>query len=339
MVNGIEIIGIDFLKAYLEDLLTVQFRIKASDQGEYSIRVRIEDPFFGSDFFIGPTVVRCREGINFWASFGIKDIMTDPILGLTGGFIIIFENAETGKELYRKKFLNRGIIYGKRNVTSVSPYDSPRLFMVGDSHTWTTFGQHSEAIDRVGDHTMVRHVMYKVSSHIFWTGNFKAYLAMLPVENQDSFLFSFGTYDFRRGCFKASHKKGVPLEEIVYQTLFQKFYKLKMLREIYPHNHFIISSIVPPIRESFLPEDKLEEYLWNSSDESRLKIYRMYKEFWERQHKFLTNCSFLDWTTDYKDYEGFCKEELMRPGDIHVGDFKPALKNLENHLKKVKQNS
>ena len=333
----IELIGIDFVKAYLEDDLLIQFRILSPDNKEYPIRVRVEDPFFGSDFFIGPTIVRCREGINFWASFRIKDIMTDPILGFSGGFVLIFECADTGEEIYRRKFVNKAVMYGKREVTSDSPYENPRLFMVGDSHTWTTFGQYSEGIKKIGDHTMIRHVMYKVSSFTFWTGDFKQYLSMLPVENQDSFLFSFGSYDLRRGCFQISKKRGIPLHEIVYQTLFQKFYKLRQLREIYPNNHFIVSSVIPPIHDSFFDAEHRKEYLANSSDQDRLEIYNTYLEFWNRQAKFLGNTSFLDWAESYKDSEGFVIPEMLRPGDIHVGDFRPALKSLENHLNKLKQ--
>lgn len=336
MSTQIEIIGIDFVKAYLEDDLLVQFRIVRNDEKEVPITVRVEDPFFGSNFFIGPTVVRCRQGINFWASFRIKDIMTDPILGFTGGFVLIFENADTGEQIYRRKFVNKAVMYGARAITSDSPYEQPRLYMVGDSHTWTTFGQHSEGIRKAGGHTLVRHVMYKVSSFTFWTGDFKGYLNMLPVEKQDSILFSFGTYDLRRGCFNLAKKRGIPLNEIVYQTLFQKFYKLRYLKENYPDNHFIINSVVPPIRDSEFDDQHKKEYLANSSDEDRMVIYNTYLEFWQRQIKFLPNCSFLDWTDDYKDKDGFMKSDMLRPGDIHVGNFRPALKSLDEHLNKLK---
>lgn len=337
MLPQIEIIGIDFLKAYLEDDLIVHFRVLTGNNKELPIRVRIEDPFFKTSFFMGPLTVRCREGVNFWVNFRIKDIMTDPILGFKGGFVIIFEDETSGEEIYRRKFVNRAISYGSREVTSESPYDSPRLFMIGDSHTWTNFGQHSEGISKVGSHTMIRHVIYGVSSHTFWTGDFKGYLRMLPVESQDSFLFSFGTYDFRKGAFKISEKRGVPLNEIVYQTLFQKFYKLRYLREQYPDNHFIICSIVPPVRENFLSEDIRQEFLWRSRDEERVQIYETYVEFWKRHINFLPNASFLDWTEEYKDEDGFCIPEMMRPGDIHVGNYRSALKKLEDHLAELEK--
>jgi len=79
-----------------------------------------------------------------------------------------------------------------------------------------------------------------------------------------------------------------------------------------------------------------KEYLANSSDEDRLSIYNTYLEFWQRQIKFLPNCSFLDWTDDYKDKDGFMKSDMLRPGDIHVGNFRPALKSLDEHLNKLK---
>jgi len=185
----------------------------------------------------------------------------------------------------------------------------------------------------------VRHVIYKVSSFSFWTGDFTNFIGMLPVEKNDVLLFNFGTFDFRRGCFKLAEKRKIPVEEIVYQTVFQTFYKLKQLRSIYPDNHFIVSSIVPPIREVFFNEEERKDYLWNSDDSERLKIYQLYREFWQRQFRFLPNISFLDWTKDYKDEEGFCISEKLRPGDFHIGDFKPALFELEKHLEKIETKS
>jgi hypothetical protein len=331
----INIIEIDFIKAYLEDHLVVHFRVDSERNVEREIRVRVEDPFFGSDFFISPTLIKTRLGINFWASFRIRDIMADPILGYTGGFVIIFEDVEEEKEVYRRKFENSAVMYTKRMISHESPYDAKRLFMIGDSHIWTNFGQHIEGINKVGEYTLVRHVMYKVSSFSFWSGDFEGYLKMLPVEKGDALLFCFGTYDFRRGAVKMAKKRGISVYEMVYQTLFQKLHRLKKLREKYPDNPFVVCSIVPPIRSQHISEENKESYFYNSSDEERMEYYRVYRGFWERHPQFVDNLTFLDWTEDYVDDDGFCKNEMMRPDDIHVGNFRPALKKLEEHLEKI----
>lgn len=333
----INIIGVNFLEAYLHDELVVHFKISSGNLDEHKIRVRVEDPFFGTDFFIGPTSINCRDGILFWASFRIRDIMKDPTLGFSGGVVIIFEEEESGKEIYRRKFLNKGISFEKRALSSESDYDSPRLFILGDSHSWTNFGQFHENINKVGNYTLVRHVIYKVSSFSFWSGDYNNFIGLLPIEEKDILMFNFGTFDFRKGCFKLSKKRNIPIKEIIYQTIFQTFYKIIELRKRYPKNHVIISSIVPPIREVFFGEQERFDYLNGSTDQERLEIYNTYLEFWSRQAKFLENASFLDWTTKYKDEDGFCKENLLRPGDFHIGDFRPALKSLEEHLNKLKQ--
>lgn len=328
----IEILNVNFLDAYQHDNLIVDFRLDVTDDREFHIRVRIEDPFFGSDFFIGPTSVNCKREFHYWVSFRIKDIMADPILGFKGGFVLIFESEDDGSEIYRRKFSFGGPDYTLRNVSSSFPYDQPRLFMVGDSHTWTNYGQYHEKIESCGKFVLSRHVMYKVSSFSFWSGDYEGFLSLLPIEPQDGLLFSFGSYDFRRGCFRLSKKTGIPVQEIVYQTLFQTFYKLKLLREKFPNQPFIISSIVPPLKLESLEKLQQEEYCDDSSNEDRLKIYHTYHEFWTRQAPFLENTTFLDWTEEYKDPDGFCIPDLMRPNDMHIFNFRPALKCLETHL-------
>ncbi len=333
----IEITEIDFDKAYSENLLLCHFKTFFSGNLTVTLRVRIEDPFFGSDFFIGPTIVLCQNSWEYWVSFRIKDILSDPTLGFRGGFIIIFEDANSGLEIMRKSFTPGGIDYNLRKTSPDAPYDKPRLFMVGDSHTWTNYGQSHERIDEAGGYVLSRHVVYKVSSFSFWKGNYSGFLSLLPLESQDALLFSFGTYDLRRGCFKLAKTRNIPVMEIVYQTLFQTLYKLKSLREIYPTIPFIISSVVPPIRLKNIPEQDHNDHCWSSSDEERLAVYETYRNFWTRQAPFLDSCSFLDWTSTYKDQEGFCIPDEMRAGDIHVQNFRPALACLDEHLTKIKR--
>jgi hypothetical protein len=328
----VEILNVNFLDAYQHDHLVVDFRINVPENQEFPLRVRIEDPFFGSDFFIGPTTLHCVSGVHYWASFRVKDIMADPILGFKGGFILIFESATDGTEIYRRKFTFGGPDYTLRNLSASFPYDQPRLFMVGDSHTWTNFGQYHEKIESCGKFVLARHVIYKVSSFSFWSGDYDGFLSLLPIEPGDAILFSFGTYDFRKGCFRLAKKRGIPVQEIVYQTLFQTFYKLRLLREKFPIHPFIVSSVVPPLRLDSLQPDQQVEYCDNSSDAERLAVYKTYHEFWTRQSKFLENTSFLDWTEKYKDAEGFCLPELMRPNDMHIFNFRPALECLKLHL-------
>jgi len=333
----IEILNVNFLDAYQQDNLIVDFRVNLGEGMVLPVKVRIEDPYFGSDFFIGPTFLECTREIHYWVSFRIKDIMADPILGFKGGFVLIFESASDGTELYRRKFSFGGPDYTLRNSSAAFPYDQPRLFMVGDSHTWTNYGQFHEKIESCGNFVLSRHVMYKVSSFSFWSGDYEGFLSLLPVEPQDAILFSFGSYDFRRGCFRLAKKRGIPVEEIVYQTLFQTFYKLKLLREKFPLQPFIISSIVPPLRLESLHPDQQTEYCDNVSDSKRLGIYQTYHEFWTRQAPFLENTTFLDWTHEYKDSDGYCVPDLMRSNDMHIFNFRPALKCLETHLLNLSQ--
>lgn len=336
----INIINIDFQKAYEKDELLIEFSLSGDLKNSEQIKLEIFDPFFDRPFaFVDPIILECTTDIIYWVSFWLKGQTRDPVLGLQGGFIIRFNQISNGSLIFEKKFYNKGKFWQKRETSIENPYSKSRLFLIGDSHSWTNFGDYEKKITSVGDFPFVRHSHYGVSSHTFWSGDFIGYINLLPIEDGDILAFNFGTYDFRKGVFKASHKRMMSLEESVYATLFQTYYRLIELRKIFPNNHFIISSIVPPIRENHFEESQKNEVFYNSKDWERMKIYKIYKNFWDRHIKYIKNASFLDWAKGYLDSEGFVKNESLCIGDFHIYDHKLGYDALENHLNDIKTKS
>lgn len=333
----IEIIQIDFPRAYEKDELFIEFRAELPESQEKKIEVSVLDPFFEKNFaFVTPIEFIVNNKQSYWGLFLISGNTRDPILGLQGGFILVFKDIETSQEIYRKEFKNKGKHWQKRNLSSYDHWDKKRFYLIGDSHSWTNFGESTKNINQVSKYTFIRHAHYGVSSHTFWGGDFMGFIDLLPLEKTDIIGFNFGTYDFRKGIFKASQKNKIPLEECLYSTLFQTFYRLKQLREVYPDNHFIISSVVPPFRETNIKPENREEVFYNSSDMERLRVFNIYKNFWTRHIQLLDNMSFLNWTTPYLDNMGFLIDDYMYWEDTHIEKYEPALKILENHLEIIK---
>ena len=332
----VNILSIDFQRAYEKDEIFMEFSIGDELSDVTNIKVQIYDPFFRKPFaFVEPIVLSCNAGSIYWISFWLRGQTRDPVLGLQGGFIVTFEDLSTNTIILEKEFRNVGRFWTKREVSNNFPWDTPRLYIVGDSHSWTNFGDHTKNIDSVSGLKFIRHVHYGASSHTFWSGDFYGYIGMLPIEDQDIIAFNFGTHDFRKGVFKASDKKNIPLEECIYATLFQTFYRLKQLREVYKKNHFMICSIVPPFREHNIKPENRKEIFWESSDEDRLKVFSIYKNFWSRHIHFLENASFLDWTVPYLDNSGFLIDDYMYLEDIHIEKYEMSYQLLDNHIRSI----
>lgn len=332
----INILRIDFEKAYQTDELFVEFSLSGGFTELRPIRLTILDPFFRKPFaFVDPIELGCNSENSYWVNFWLKGQTRDPVLGLQGGFIIQFEDVITQKIIEEKEFRNDGKHWSKRGIHDNFPWDSPRFYLIGDSHSWTNFGDHSHNIDSVAGLKFVRHAHYGVSSHTFWSGDFYGYINLLPVERRDILGFNFGTYDFRKGVFKSSDTKNIPLDECIYATLFQTFYKMKQLREVYRDNHFMICSVVPPFREQKIKPENRREVFWSSTDEQRLRVFSIYKNFWSRHIHFLENASFLDWTGPYLDSEGYLIDDYMYLEDIHIEKYEKSFEILENHISKI----
>lgn len=331
----INIFNIDFDRAYSKNELYFQFLFISTVY--HDIEIKIYDPYFKSDLGIIPHTLSCTPGGSYWVEFCLSQYTpwgtyTGPTFGFKAGFVIEFFSKTSG-ERYTEPFKYGGKNYTYKNLSLATPLNERRIYMIGNSHIWSTFGLEEENINRLNNFCLSKQAFYGLSLYKFFTGNYVEFLQQLPMVQNDVILFYWGTSDLRYSIFKRINKYGIDLIEALYDVLYLYYFSLKRITEEYPNTKIIVTSVNVGIKKTHLNSLDHDIVFYNSSDIDRKKISAIFNDFMNRKVNHLKNVTFFKWDDEYyTDDEGYIKEELLYPNDIHIKDSSHALELLSNHL-------
>lgn len=330
----VSIFNIDYDRAETKNELFFQFTIISSIY--HDIVIKVYDPYFKSDLGTLPHELTCIPGDSYWVEYIVSDYTpwgttSGPSFGFNGGFVIEFFS-KTTKDRVIKTYPNIGKIYKYKNLSEQTPDADRRIYMIGNSHIWSTFGKEDENINKIRHFVLSKIAIYGLSLYRFFTGDYIKFINLLPIVDNDVLLFYWGSHDIRSGVFKQVEKYDITLDEALYNVMYLYYYSIKNLMNTYPKNKIIICSINVAIKKNHFKEEDHQIVFHNSEDEERLKITNKFNDFMNRKLYEIPNVTYFKWDENYIDKYGYLRSELLYENDIHINTSDNALELLSQHL-------
>ena len=228
--NKIYINFIDSKQIIYDSVVNIDFRLKIdTDEDFVKLRMRVYDPFFNINYM--PYYHDCVydkkcDNFNWFISIGgEKDNNFEKFL-FRGGIRVTFEDLSTSEIILDETFKFNFKLFEYRNrIQHNESFFDKRLWIIGDSHVWHTFGGTTDSYVRsIAGYIPVRYSHPSLSLNRFIKGDHFGFLNVLPIHKDDILLFCLGEIDLRYSVFKTHFNKKIDLEFLT-KNLVSDYFK------------------------------------------------------------------------------------------------------------------
>lgn len=323
----ININDINIDSAINDAILIVHFTTSGLDDIPNKISVKISDPYFDIPYSPESVELECIDGINYFVSFMIGNHFGKyDRLGFKGGVHLRFYVG--GELVFDKNFKFNKNYLPLRKLSYEYPINYKRLWIIGDSNAWGTFGGDEYSMEQMDDFLPIRYSHPSLSLYRFLNKDNKSFIELLPIEDNDVILFYLGEIDTRYGLIRTSQNKKISLTHITNNLLFKYKIFLTEFIEKYPNNKVVIMSPNPPIKNGVISNEKEIELLSGSNNDRKLCV-DLFDNFFSNE-----NFLYFNWKKEYSDNFGFVNESFLYENDFHIRDYNTIIKSLSNFIKK-----
>lgn len=334
--NKVFIKSINSKEIIYDSVIKVDFNIKSNtDRDVVNLRMRVYDPFFNINYTPYYHVISHDKKFDFqtfFISFSLVKDYNFERMNYRGGVRITFEDLDTSEIIKDETFKFNFKIPDFRNarVDNESTTDK-RLWIIGDSNVWTTFGGiEVNTLNPIDDYIPVRYTHPSLSLYSFINGDYLGHLDVLPIYEQDILFFYLGEIDLRYSLLKTHFNKKIDLDFLIKKIVFDYFETLKNVSKKYSNNKIFIISPNPPIKDNIVKTEMLQYLLGSEND--RLYCYTKFKQYCKNYSELYPNIKFIDWTENYSDQSGFILDSKLYEGDIHIKDHTEVIQFINNYL-------
>jgi hypothetical protein len=321
----ISINEINIENAINDAILKINFTTLGLGDTHRTMSVKISDPYFDIPYSPETVNVNCIDGINYFVSFTIgSHFGKHNRLGFKGGVHLrcYIEDCL----VFEKKFFFYKNYLPLRNISQQYPMNYKRLWIIGDSNAWGTFGNDSYTPEPIQDYLPIRYSHPSLSLHRFLNKDNKSFIDLLPIEDGDIITFYLGEIDTRYGLPKTSNEKNKSLSHLTSDLLFKYKEFLQTFISEHPNNKVIVMSPNPPIKNGIIDEEK-ERQLIKGTNNERKYCVDSFDEFFSNE-----NFLYFNWKKDYTDSFGFVDPNFLYENDFHIKEYDQILKSFNNFL-------
>jgi hypothetical protein len=112
-----------------------------------------------------------------------------------------------------------------------------RLWIIGDSNVWGTFGNDEYTPEPIHDYLPIRYSHPSLSLHRFLNQDNESFIDLLPIEDGDIIAFYLGEIDTRYGLPKSSQEKNTSIFHLTNKLLFKYKEFLQTFISKHPNNN------------------------------------------------------------------------------------------------------
>jgi hypothetical protein len=318
---SININNIDVETAINNAILKINFTTLGLNDQQQTISVKISDPYFDIPYSPEIINVNCIDGPNYFVNFTIgSHFGKHNRLGFKGGVhYLVFEK----KFFFYKNYLPL------RNISQQYPMNYKRLWIIGDSNVWGTFGNDEYTPEPIHDYLPIRYSHPSLSLHRFLNKDNKSFIDLLPIEDGDIIAFYLGEIDTRYGLPKSSQEKNTSISHLTNKLLFKYKEFLQTFISKHPNNKVIVMSPNPPIKNGLIDEEK-ERQLIKGTNNERKYCVDSFDEFFSNE-----NFLYFNWKKDYTDNFGFVDPNFLFDNDFHIKEYNQILKSFSEFIKTI----
>ena len=321
-------IDIDFVRAFVDGQLQVNFFLTSDIQNENLNRIRIvtTDPFFDLEHY--PSVYDDQVPLNtpWFVEFHLNaDYGYAHKLGYKGGVHLRVYNLDNDELIFDeiiwmfKKYLPL-----RQNSTSI-PHHIKRIFAIGDSHIWHNYGGRN--FTTANGYPIIKYSVPSLTMHTFNSGNYMDFVDFLPIESGDYLLFNFGDCDLRNTFLKHATKYNKDVKEVIYETCQKYFRNLKAIATYYSSCEILLCTPNFPITEKVV-NDVSHFVPVIGNEQERKSMYDFFVTLIKTQPYFQV----IDCPTIYSQTEGLMDEANLEPNDIHISDYQHFVRELNDFI-------
>lgn len=336
--NKIFITKINSREMIYDSVLRIEFNVKSeSSANEIKLRVRSYDPFFNinySPYYHDFSIYKNNSNdfiyYNYFFGFDLERDINFERLNYRGGVRITFEDLDTNEIILDETFkFNFKIPEFRNKRIDGENLTSKRLWIIGDSNVWTSFGGTVNTIlNPIAGYIPVRYTHPSLTLHKFLNGNYLDFLNILPVKKEDVFLFYLGDSDLRYSTIKTHFNKKIDLEFLTKKLVCDYFNVLNTISENYKDNKILIMSPNPPCRDNHIKYE-LSHYV-AGTESDRLYCYNLFKMYCKKHVILNKKYQFIDWTDEYTDKDGLSLNSKFYPNDFHIQDCENLINYINN---------
>lgn len=302
----------------------LKFTLESNEFSSRNITVKIYEPFFGIQFIPGEMTFDTPTNTNYFIEFPVDIISNKEKPNLKNGFKLVVIDNETKKYLYNETHYTHNKAFDIRLNSQERPSSIPRVWIIGDSNVWATFGNDDYRPEYIGNHIPIRVSITSLTLNRFIKGDYLGLLNSLPIAENDTLVFYLGEIDFRFTIHNHIKSKNLDLKNEV--TSLMENYKevISNIKHNY-NNRIIVMSPNPPMRDNFLTE-------YISGDEYNRKLcWDIFNLFWKSQ----SDVEYLDWTSKYTDTDELIDTNQLCDRNHHIKNYESAIDELSKQLNKI----
>jgi len=325
---SININNIDVETAINNAILKINFTTLGLNDQQQTISVKISDPYFDIPYSPEIINVNCIDGPNYFVNFTIgSHFGKHNRLGFKGGVHLrcYIENCL----IFEKKFFFYKNYLPLRNISQQYPMNYKRLWIIGDSNVWGTFGNDEYTPEPIHDYLPIRYSHPSLSLHRFLNQDNESFIDLLPIEDGDIIAFYLGEIDTRYGLPKSSQEKNTSISHLTNKLLFKYKEFLQTFISKHPNNKVIVMSPNPPIKNGLIDEEK-ERQLIKGTNNERKYCVDSFDEFFSNE-----NFLYFNWKKDYTDNFGFVDPNFLFDNDFHIKEYNQILKSFSEFIKTI----
>lgn len=310
----------DFIKT---SFFKVYFILESTTTNSYNLRFRLYDPFFNIMFIPGEFINTFETNINYWVGFDIDSSANMEKPNLKNGFRLVVDDLNTKKIIYDEIHLTHHKSFDIRNNSYDIPSYKPRVWIIGDSNAWSSFGNDDYRPLDIGGHYPIRVSVTSLNINRFVNNDYISFINSLPIMENDVLVFYLGEIDFRYNIHLHSNKKNISIEDATKELMIKYQNSINNIKENFD-NEIIIMSPNPPMRDNHLTD-----YI-SGDEKSRILCWSIFDEFWKKNSK--DNVTYLNWTKKYTNSDKLINTELLHENSHHIKDYEYCIIELSNSL-------
>lgn len=292
-----KITHIDLEKIFRDEKFYFTYLAESSEDYELDICINVYDCF---SLLVNSSKLSIVTNLNYYTSF--DDISNSS---WKYGFVLLISDNITGQILYKKKYFP----HIKKN----------NAWLIGDSHT---VNLPISEIEKIENFNLRKIGFESLSLNRFLNSDYIGFINQLSIQANDIIMFYLGEIDIRVTIHKHCENKKINLQE-VFDSLMLKYLDCILdIKKIYSNRIYILSPN-PPIKHY-----NKKGYLLGTLDE-RIWCQNQFKSFWNNHKDIAT---FIDWTLDYQDENGFMNPDFLIFGDHHINHFDSFITHINNNI-------
>jgi hypothetical protein len=209
------------------------------------------------------------------------------------------------------------------------PISDKKLWIIGDSNAWSSFGGDSYRPTDIGGYFPIRSSVTSLTINRFIKGDSIGYLKSLPIHKDDLIILYLGEIDLRHSIHEAAKKKKKSLDEITRDLINCYSSLISKINGLYD-NRIIVMSPNPPMRDGFLETQGINTSI-SGTQEDRIFCFNMFNDMMSK----IDGIRHLNWTKNYILDDGMIDTTKLEPGNHHIKDYQFCINELDKFIRDI----